>query len=147
FDTFQGGADLMVASTTFGANQTITPVAGTAATSLLGGCGLGASPDVQSPSVAFDGTRVTFAARAATTDPLGVYVVNIDGTACARITPIAMDSNGLKVHNFDPAWAPDGSAIVFASTRGKAGVGATKSRKRFLPQSDLWRVAMTGLAT
>jgi hypothetical protein len=31
---------------------------------------------------------------------------------------------------------------VFASTRGKPGTGATLSRKRFLPQSDLWRIAI-----
>jgi hypothetical protein len=42
------------------------------------------------------------------------------------------------IHNFDPAWSPDGQWLVFASTRGKAG--PTESRKRALPQSDLWRV-------
>ncbi|HWU89007.1 MAG TPA: hypothetical protein VN253_17195 [Kofleriaceae bacterium] len=144
FDTFQGGADLRVVATTFGAGQQINPVADGASTSLLGNCaGLTAgTADVQHPEVANDGTRVAFAARNSAAEPLSVYIVTIDGATCTRITPPAPDSNGLKVHNFDPAWAPDGSTIVFASTRGKAG--ATRSRKRFLPQSDLWRVGITG---
>lgn len=144
FDTFQGTADLRVVATTFGAGQQINPVDAGASTSLLGNCaGITAgTADVQHPDVANDGTRVVFAARNTAAEPLSVYVVTIDGVTCTRITPPAADSNGIKVHNFDPAWAPDGSAVVFASTRGKAG--ATRSRKRFLPQSDLWRVNVTG---
>ncbi|HWO24842.1 MAG TPA: hypothetical protein VNO30_39140 [Kofleriaceae bacterium] len=143
FDTFQGGADLRVVGTTFGIRQQITPVAA-GTTSLLGNCaGLTAgTADVQHPSVANDGTRVAFAGRNAASEPLSIYVATIDGATCNRITAPAADMNGLKLHNFDPVWAPDGSAIVFASTRGKAG--PTRSRKRFLPQSDLWRVAMNG---
>ncbi|MBL0213559.1 MAG: PD40 domain-containing protein [Myxococcales bacterium] len=145
FDTFQGGADLKRVTTRFvGSGQQLQPVSGAAGVSLLGGCGLGASPDVQAPDVANDGTRVAFAARASASEPLGVFVVNIGTGTCTRITPMAPDSNGLKVHDFDPAWAPDGNWLVFASTRGKAG--ATRSRQRFLPQSDLWRVAISGTA-
>jgi hypothetical protein len=145
FDTFAGGADLKAATTQFaGADHQVQAADAGAATSLLGTCaGLTAgTADVQAPDVANDGTRVVFAARNSAAEPLGVFVVNIDGSNCVRVTPSAPDSNGIKVHNFDPAWAPDGSAIVFASTRGKSG--ATKSRKRFLPQSDLWRVSVTG---
>ena len=142
-DNFQGGADLKVAATTFGADSVVNPADAGAGTSLIGGCGLGGSPDVQAPDVAHDGTRVVFAARASAADPLGVYAVNIDGSGCTRVTPAAPDSNGLKVHNFDPAWSPDGEFVVFSSTRGKTG--AVKSRKRFLPQADLWRVGMNGL--
>ncbi len=140
FDTFQGGANLLLASTTFGAGGSITPTG--AGVSLLAGCGLGGNPDVQAPDVANDGNRIAFAARASAADPLGIYIVDVNGGNCTRITPAAPDSNGIKVHNFDPAWSPDGTHLVFASTRGKAG--ATKSRKRMLPQSDLWRVQVTG---
>ena len=146
FDTFAGGADLRVVTTQFGANSVVQQADAGASTSLLGGCaGLTAgTADVQAPDVAPDGTRVVFAARNAATEPLGVWLVDLDGGGCQRVTPAAPDANGLKVHDFDPAWAPDGRAIVFASTRGKPGVGPTRSRKRMLPQSDLWRVRVSG---
>lgn len=146
FDTFQGQADLRVVSATFGTGQQIGAVDAGTSTSLLANCnGLTAgTADIQHPNVAHDGNRVVFAGRNAAGEPLSVWVVTIDGATCNRITPPVADSNGIKVHNFDPVWAPDGSAVVFASTRGKDG--ATRSRKRFLPQSDLWRVAMNGTA-
>ena len=144
-DAYAGGADLKVVAFTLGAGQQLQPASAAAGTSLVGGCGLGASPDIQAPDVANDGRRVAFAARSSATDPLGVYVVNVDGTGCQRITAAAPEVSGVKIHNFDPAWTPDGQFLVFASTRGKAGTGPTRSRKRFLPQSDLWRVKMAGL--
>ena len=146
FDTFQGGADLRVVSATFGADETITPVDVAGSASLVTNCpGLTAAADVQAPDVANDGNRVVFAARNSAAEPLGVFIVNLGDKACQRVTPAAADSNSLKIHNFDPAFSPDGKWIVFASTRGKPGAGATKSRKRFLPQSDLWRVAINDL--
>lgn len=140
FDTFQGGADLRISDTTFNADGSLNTA--NAGASLIGGCGLGGSPDVQAPDVANDGTRIAFAARASAAEPLGIYIVDIDGNNCTRITPAAQQVNGIHIHNFDPAWSPDGKWLVFASTRGKTG--PTKSRKRFLPQSDLWRVQVTG---
>ncbi|HEY4238914.1 MAG TPA: hypothetical protein VGM88_03830 [Kofleriaceae bacterium] len=144
FDTFQGGAELRVAHATFAAGQVVNPVDAVAdSTVISGGCGLPAGADIQSPDVANDGTRVVFAARGTATDPLEVYLVNIDGTGCVQVTQTAAAQNGLQIHNFDPKFSPDGSSIVFASTRGKSG--PTKSRRRFLPQSDLWRVKVNGM--
>ncbi len=145
FDTFRGGASLRVADGTFADDvQTIGPLA--EGTPITASCGFGTDVDIQAPDVANDGKRVAFAARDGAADALNIYVVNIDGTGCTAVTPKgAPASNGIKVHNFDPAFSPDGNFIVFASTRGKPATGASKSRKRFLPQSDLWRVAIAGL--
>ena len=145
FDTFKGGADLKVVTTTFGANQALNAADAGTAQSLLAGCGgagLTAPAEVQYPNIDNDAQRVVFAARQSGNEPLAVFMVNIDGSNCQRVTPNAADQNGLKIHNFDPIFAPDGNAIVFASTRGKAG--PTRSLKRNLPQSDLWRVSVNG---
>jgi len=142
FDTFRGGASLHAVTTTFGATQTLAAVDVGGSTPLGGACGVG---DVQTPDVANDGDRVVFAARATAAAPLGVFLTKLsDPTSCVTVTPAAPDdqASGLKIHNFAPAFSPDGKWIVFASTRGKAG--PTRSRKRFLPQSDLWRVAVNG---
>jgi hypothetical protein len=144
FDTFRTGADLRVAtSAPLGKTQTVGGLNEGTSQPLLANCpGLTAgTADVQAPDVANDGNRVVFAARNAASEPLGVFLVKLSDLSCQRVTPAAPDSNGLKVHNFDPAFSPDGQWIVFASTRGKSG-GATTSRKRLLPQSDLWRVAV-----
>jgi hypothetical protein len=138
-------AQLMAAGTTFGADSSVNSVGAGTATPIHTGCaGLGATADIGPPDIAFDGTRVAFAARATANEGFSVYAVNVDGTGCVRVTQAMTDPSGIKVHNFDPAWSPDGTHLVFASTRGKAG--AKVSRKRGLPQSDIWRIAMNGLS-
>ena len=138
FDTFQGNGDLMKANSTLGANQTLGTAG--AETSLLDNCGgalTAGTADIEAPDVSNDGNRIVFAARESQADTLGIWIVDAGGTNCARLTPSVAG-----VHNFDPVFSPDGQYIVFASTRGKAG--PTKSRRRFLPQSDLWRVKING---
>ncbi len=117
------GADLMLASATLEPNGDLT-MGGES--SLLGGCGLApANADVRRPAVSWDGERIAFAARTGADQPFRVYV--IEGGNCA-VEPLidaapvddtgaAVPANGELVHNFDPAFAPDGR-IVFASTRG-----------------------------
>jgi hypothetical protein len=143
FATFQGNADLVHATATFGGDfgRNLTIAAGTPPTLLTNCSGLTpGGADVQAPDVANDGDRVAFAARPGAGSPLSVYVVRISTGACTQVTP----ASGM-IHNFDPAWSPDGQWIVFASTRGKAG--PTESRKRPLPQSDVWRVRVDANGT
>ena len=135
FATFQGNADLMRVTATFAGNYGKGLGVTGAPQSLLANCpGLTAgTADVQAPDVANDGDRVAFAARPDAGTPLSVFIVRLSTGACTQVTPVS----GM-IQNFDPAWSPDGGYLVFASTRGKAG--PTVSRKRMLPQSDLWRV-------
>jgi len=144
FDTYQPGSDLMVATATIGAGSAITTVGGGA--SILGGCAGFAqgTADVRAPDVNRDGNRIAFAMRTSVSDPLGVWAVDLNGDNCVRLTPAVADVDGIKIHNFDPAWSPDGAYVVFASTRGRSGPSV--SRKLFLPQSDLWRMRGDGSA-
>jgi len=145
FDTYQGGSDLRVADASLGVDGRITGASGSRP--LLGGCGVDTTDaDVRAPDIRHDGTTVVFAMRTTAADPLGVWIVDVDGTGCRRVTPAEPDRNGLKIHNFDPAWSPDGETIVFASTRGEPAVGPTRTRKFFRPQSDLWRMRADGSA-
>ncbi|HTE52182.1 MAG TPA: hypothetical protein VK698_15115 [Kofleriaceae bacterium] len=148
FDTYQPGSDLRVSLATIGADGAlVTPIPD--GTSILAGCAgaedLGAV-DVRGPDVRRDGQRVAFAMRSAATAPLQVFTVNLDGTDCVQVTDDEGEVDGILIHDFDPAWSPDGEWIVYASTRGSAGDAPAPSRSRrlFLPQSDLWRVHADG---
>ena len=121
FDVYSPGADLRRAAVTLAAGA----VTAGAETSLTAGCGLvTASADIRRPQISWDATKITFAARSSASEPLAVYEMNADGTACAKNADIAAHpptQNGLLIHDFDPTYAPpDGGQprIVFASTRG-----------------------------
>ncbi len=124
YATYAPGADLMLAPATLGANGDVA--LGGAGASLLGACGLSpATADVRKPAVSWDGKKIAFAARDAKDKPLQIYIY--EGGTCApeptiNAAPVddqgnAVPTNNELVHNFDPAFAPDGR-IVFASTRG-----------------------------
>jgi Hydrazine synthase alpha subunit middle domain/WD40-like Beta Propeller Repeat len=135
FDTYAGGADLKLADATLGADGVVTSVAnvrsGLAACAALAGKDV----DVRGPEWSYDGTKVIFAARPGAASGLDLWELDVAGSTCKQLT---MDAgrlvNGVRVHNFDPVYAPDGS-VVFASTRA-----GTLTQKNFLPNSDLFRV-------
>lgn len=123
YATYQPGAEVIQTALTRAADGTLTTGAETNLTAL---CGLDPTvTDARRPAVSWNGLRIAFAARTSESDPYHVYVV--EGAACARDGAIDAEpvddagnpvpSNGELVHNFDPAFAPDGR-IVFASTRG-----------------------------
>jgi hypothetical protein len=134
FAAFAPGADLVLAPVSADASSGDPSPSG-AATSLLGQCGLAAGIDVRRPSVSWDGKQVAFAARSSAAEPLRIYVADLDAGSCALepaiaapptdATGAAIDMLGELVHDFDPAFAPDGR-IVFVSTRGNLiATGAT----------------------
>ena len=124
FETYAPGADLRRAAVTIAGGV----VTAGADTSLTQGCGLNvATADIKRPQVSWDGTKIAFAARASAGEPLAIYEMNADGTACAKHPGIGAhppSDAGLLVHDFDPVYAPPEGGpprIVFASTRGNAG--------------------------
>jgi hypothetical protein len=138
FDTFRGGADLMVADAILGPRGAVTSV--TNARSVLGACaGLAAgTSDVRGPEWSADGRKLVFAARPSAASGLDLWVIDMAGGAgsCRQLTSDNGRMQGpVKVHNFDPVFAPDpDGSIVFASTRA-----GTLTLKRFLPNADLFR--------
>jgi hypothetical protein len=126
FDTFRGGADLRYATATVDADGAMSL---DASSSLLGSCGLSGDLDVRTPAVSWDGSRIAFAVRTGAGDPLRLYWMNADGTGCEPVPDLETPdgSDGILVHDFDPAFAPDGR-LVFASTRGNIA-GATDYRR------------------
>lgn len=126
WDIFAGGAELHIAAATLSASNTV--VLGADSVVSLTGCGLAAGADVRRPEVSWDGTKIAFAARSTSSDPLAVYEMSATGTGCTKhalnnFTPptppsgcTTLSSDAL-IHNFDPAYAPDGR-LAFVSTRG-----------------------------
>lgn len=144
FDTYRPGASLHLAAATLDAAGAVTM---TGDDDVTAGCGLDpATADLRGPAVSWDGTKIAFAARTSAATPLSIYVMNADGTACSKHAAIAAhdaQSNGILVHDFDPAFAPDGR-LVFASTRGALGQsdldysGATRTPSTLLPNSNIY---------
>ena len=144
FDRYRPGASLHVVDASLGADGTVT--LGTDH-DVTAACGLVASTaDIRRPAVSWGGARVAFAARTSDAEPLAIYVMTVDGKACAEQPAISdhpATSNGILVHDFDPAWAPDGR-LVFASTRGAIGQndvdysGATRTPDGFWPNANLY---------
>jgi hypothetical protein len=135
FDSYAGGADLKLADAVLGADGRVTSV-GNLRSALAGCPGLTGDLDVRGPEWSYDGTQLVFAARAGAASGLDLYLLEVGaGGACRRLTSDAGRMQGLvRVHNFDPVFAPDGS-VVFASTRA-----GTLTLRHQLPNADLFRV-------
>lgn len=141
FDTFRGGADLRIADATVAANGDLSLGP---SSSLLAGCGLPAGSDVRGPTVSWDGSKLAFAARPNGSSPLVLYWANSDGSGCVPlpgIRPASDTQDGILIHDFDPAFAPDGR-LVFASTRGNlvSGLpsGPTRTPSALQPNANLY---------
>ena len=142
FDTYEGGADLKLADATLDATGTVTSVGNVR--SALGPCaGLsGQDVDVRGPEWSYDGTKVVFAARPGASSGLDLWMLDVAGGTCTQLTTDGGQMvGGVRVHNFDPVFAPD-NTIVFASTRS-----GTLTLKNFLPNSDLFRVSPSAPGT
>jgi WD40-like Beta Propeller Repeat len=135
FDTFAGGADLKLADATLDANGGVMSVGNIR--SGLGPCsGLAAgTADIRGPEWSYDGQKVVFAGRPSATSGLDLWLLDVGAATCRQLTTDNGRMAGLvKVHNFDPVFAPDGS-VVFASTRA-----GTLTLAKYLPNSNLYRV-------
>jgi hypothetical protein len=144
FETFRPGATLRIATATTPATG---PLSLGADTELSAGCGFPAGmADIRGPAVSYDATGVAFAARTSASAPFRIYHVAIDGSGCAPVAGIApaMDTqDGITLHDFDPAYAPDGR-LAFTSTRGylDAGpvgrTGPTRTPASLAPNTNLY---------
>jgi hypothetical protein len=146
FDTYRPGADLVLGTVQLGALGAVDVTTASRVGSLLASCpGTPATRDVRRPSVSYDASKVAFAMRTGASDTLDLYEVTLDAAhTCTKLTDgNGRTQNGLMIHNLDPMYAPDGT-LVFASTRGRTGVGPTRSLKYLLPQTDLWRMSPAG---
>src|SRR6185312_4281726 len=146
FDTFEGGADLVIGNVALGALGDIVPGSAAVSGIFLGNCaGVAAgrsNVDVRHPAVAYDASKVAFAMRLGAGDTIDIYEVTLDAAhTCTKVTDgNGMSKNGIRLDNLDPMYAPDGT-LVFASTRGRPAVGPTLTLKYLTPQTDLWRMS------
>lgn len=73
-----------------------------------------------------DGSRVAFAGGSFG-QHIGLFVMSIDGTKLARLTPNFMDAGG-------PRWSPDGRRLVFVT--GTDDLGLTSDRDLYVVRAD-----------
>jgi hypothetical protein len=154
FDTYRPGASLhLVASARLDADGNVDM--GADDRDVTTTCGLtSSSADIRRPTVSWDGSTIAFAARTSATTPLAMYTMKADGTGCA-MHPLSSSTahppidKGILLHDFDPAYGPDGR-MVFASTRGAIGQsdvdysGPTRTPNGLLPNANLYLLEKDG---
>ncbi|HLV64526.1 MAG TPA: hypothetical protein VKY73_01885 [Polyangiaceae bacterium] len=123
FEEFEPGAEVVRVEATLGDDGQITLGAEASLSAL---CGLDPqSTDARRPAVSWDGARVAFSARSGAAEPFRIHVVENGECGVESVIDAApvddqgmpVPTNGELVHNFDPAFTPDGR-MVFVSTRG-----------------------------
>ncbi len=144
FDTYRPGASLRIADATL---SRTAPLALGGERDLAAGCGFPAgAADIRGPAATWDGTSIAFAARTSASAPYRLYQVAADGSGCAPIPGIAPATDterGILLHDFDPAFAPDGR-LVFTSTRGYltdhaiGRLGPTRTPASLAPNANLY---------
>jgi hypothetical protein len=144
FDVYRPGAELHIVAATLGEGGAVTLGVDRDVTA---DCGLAdKTADIRGPAVSRDGKQIAFAARSSVDAPLSIYVMNADGSGCSKQATIGdhePKQNGILIHDFDPAWAPDGR-LVFASTRGAIGqsdlgyTGPTRTPSTLQPNSNIY---------
>lgn len=140
FDRYRPGADLLRAPLSLHGDAPPTLGVGT---SLLARCGLSAeSADLRGVAVSWDAKRLAFGARSAEDEPLRLYELVLESGACGPIAGLAAKErvrDGILLHDFDPAYAPDGQ-LVFASTRGDLvyGEGPSRTASQLTPNANLY---------
>jgi len=100
---------------------------------------LSVGADMRTPAGSWDGKKLAFAARSAANQPLRIFEVNLDDGACRQLSalnPQSTTKNGILLHDWDPAYTPDGR-LVFASTRGDAS-GPTLTPASLAPNANLY---------
>jgi hypothetical protein len=144
FDTYRAGASLRIADATV---SRTAPLALANERDLAAGCGFAAgAADIRGPASTWDGTAIAFAARTSATSPYRLYRVMRDGSGCApiaNVAPATDTASGILLHDFDPAFAPDGR-MVFASSRGYLDAyaigraGPTRTPASLAPNANLF---------
>jgi hypothetical protein len=145
FNTYNPGSELRIATFNLDADGHITTLQTDTALITVGACAgaTNANADIRGPEVSNDGRYVAFGMRIGAGEGMQVWKYDMTTNVCTRLTTPAT-GNGITIDNFDPMWSPDGSQIVFASSRG-GGEGPTRARSPgFQPQSDIWRMSADG---
>ena len=128
FDVFAGGASSPHRAASLDGRRATSRSATRHDAVDLSSCGLGRGPRHPTARTSRGtATKIAFAARTTANDPLAIYTMNADGTACAQAARTSTTTRrwptACSMHNFDPAFSPPGpdgvKRIVFASTRGQ----------------------------
>jgi hypothetical protein len=145
FDTYEPGATLHIHAATMDPATGIVTM-GTDK-DVTAGCGLSeATADIRGPAVSYDALTIAFAARSSASEPLTIYTMKADGSACAKEAKIGThdpSANGILEHDFDPTFLSDGR-IVFASSRGTMSPNVdyngqpTRTPSMMLPNSNIF---------